>query len=174
MGDVCQQASLLHICCHTNHPYILRVTIYMLHIDIDKLRVDINIVWFIHFSLFSYSLEDMSLVYGRKCVTTYIGEGLQIEAFCSALMVFDHGGIFIVPYLLWHWTSNHTASSERPRTSVAFTTSKGHWRPILTRIPSEFIINIKLYANVNISTQWTSMFKDLEFILHVETELYHH
>ena len=80
MGDVCQQASLLHICCHTNHPYILRVTIYMLHIDIDKLRVDINIVWFIYCSLFSDSLEDMSLVCGRKCVT-YIGEGLLLGAY---------------------------------------------------------------------------------------------
>ena len=50
---------------------------------------------------------------------------------CSALMIFEQRGIFIVSYiLLWHRTSVYTVSSERPPHAK----SKGHCIPTLIRI----------------------------------------
>jgi hypothetical protein len=37
-------------------------------------------------------------------VVTIAGEGLQNFGLCSALRVFEQGGIFIVPHLMWHET----------------------------------------------------------------------
>jgi hypothetical protein len=55
-------------------------------------------------------------------------EGLQNVGLCSALRVFEQGGIFIVPHLLWHGTSVFPVSSEGPPHSVASYDTQGMWR----------------------------------------------
>jgi hypothetical protein len=47
-------------------------------------------------------------VYGDVTIT---GEGLQNLGLCSALRALEQVGIFIVPHLLWHWTSVFPVSS---------------------------------------------------------------
>jgi hypothetical protein len=81
-------------------------------------------------------------VYGDVTIT---GEGLQNFSLCSALRVFEQGGIFIVPRLLWHKASVFPVSSEGPPNSVAsyetqgdvLRHTKGCGGPILTRILTE-------------------------------------
>ena len=43
---------------------------------------------------------------------TFAGEGLQKLGLFSALMVFEQGGVFIVPSLLWHGASVFVVSPE--------------------------------------------------------------
>jgi hypothetical protein len=56
---------------------------------------------------------------------TIAGEGLQHLDLCSALRAFEQGGIFIVPHLLWHWTSVFPVSFEGPPQSVAVNDTLG-------------------------------------------------
>jgi hypothetical protein len=50
---------------------------------------------------------------------TIAGEGLQNLGLCSALRVFQQGGILIVPHLQWRGTSVFPISSEGPLNSLA-------------------------------------------------------
>jgi hypothetical protein len=56
---------------------------------------------------------------------TIAGEGLQNLGICSAFRAFEHGGIFIVPHLLWHGTSVFPVSSKGPPHSVASYDTQG-------------------------------------------------
>jgi hypothetical protein len=49
---------------------------------------------------------------------TIVGEGLQNLGLSSALTALEQGGIFFVPYLLWHGASVVPVSSEGPPHSV--------------------------------------------------------
>jgi hypothetical protein len=55
----------------------------------------------------------------QEFYVTIAVEGLQNLGLCLALRVFEHGGIFILPHLLWHGTSVFPVSSEGPPQSVA-------------------------------------------------------
>jgi hypothetical protein len=60
-------------------------------------------------------LKNFSLIWWRlHCRWRAANLGL-----CLTLRVFEQGGIFIVPHLLWHRTSNFPVSSEEPPHSVA-------------------------------------------------------
>jgi hypothetical protein len=56
---------------------------------------------------------------------TIAGEGLQYLGLCSALSVFEQGGIFIVPHLLWNGASVFPVSSEGSPYLVAFYDTQG-------------------------------------------------
>jgi hypothetical protein len=56
---------------------------------------------------------------------TIASEGLQNLGLCSALRVFEQGGIFIVPHLLCHDASVFPVSSEGPPHLVAFYNTRG-------------------------------------------------
>jgi hypothetical protein len=84
--------------------------------------------------LIIYSCTSRSRFFHLYGDVTIAGEGLQNLGLCSALRDFEQGGIFIVPHLLWHGTSDFLVSSEGPPQSVA---SYDTWEcggPILTRI----------------------------------------
>jgi hypothetical protein len=55
----------------------------------------------------------------RFKILHYTGEWLQNLGLCLALRAFEQGGIFIVPYLLWHRTSGFPVSSDGPPHIVA-------------------------------------------------------
>jgi hypothetical protein len=63
------------------------------------------------------------------------GEGLQNLGLCSALRAFEQGGIFIVPYLLWHGASVFPVSSEDRPIQWPLTTHKGVWRTYFNPVP---------------------------------------
>jgi hypothetical protein len=64
----------------------------------------------IDYLLFYVSLKNISLIWRRH----HYREGLQNLGLCSALRVFEQGGIFIVLHLLWHGTSVFPVSFEGP------------------------------------------------------------
>jgi hypothetical protein len=57
---------------------------------------------------------------------TIAGEGLQNLGLCSALKAFQQGGIFIMPYLLWHGASVFPVSSEELSHLIASYDSQGN------------------------------------------------
>jgi hypothetical protein len=66
----------------------------------------------------------------QKCFTytetsPLLVKGCKIFGLSSTLRAFEHGGIFIVPHLLWHWTSVSVVSSEGP---APFSRLLGHTR----------------------------------------------
>jgi hypothetical protein len=69
--------------------------------------------------LIIYCFTSRSRLFHLHGDVTIAGEGLQKLGLCSALRAFEHGGIFIVPHLLWHRTSIFPVSSEVPPHSVA-------------------------------------------------------
>jgi hypothetical protein len=52
---------------------------------------------------------------------------LQNLGLCSARRALEHGGIFLVPHLLWHGASVFPVSSEGPPHPVAFYDTQGMW-----------------------------------------------
>jgi hypothetical protein len=91
--------------------------------------------WLINYGLLYCS----RIVHLYGDVTTTV-EGLQNLGLCSALRAFKQGGIFIVPYLLWHGTSVFPVSSEGPPHSVASYDTRGCGGSILIRILKGFLI----------------------------------
>jgi hypothetical protein len=71
------------------------------------------------------SFTSRSRVFHLYGDVTFTGEGLQNLGLCSTLRAFEQGGIFIVPHLLWHWTSVFPVSSEGPRHSVVSYDTRG-------------------------------------------------
>jgi hypothetical protein len=102
--------------------------------------VDVIVITYVTWSRcdgsYIYYLIDWSIIYGfTSCsrnfhlygdVTT-AGEGLQNFGLCSALRVFQHGGIFIMPHLPWHGASVFPVSSEGPPHSVTSYDTEGMW-----------------------------------------------
>jgi hypothetical protein len=85
-------------------------------IEFRTILIMVKIDWLI---IYSFTSRSRSFhFYGDA---TIAGEGLQNLGLhvCSALRAFEQGGIFIVPYLLWHGTSVFPVSSEGPPQSVA-------------------------------------------------------
>jgi hypothetical protein len=80
-----------------------------------------NRLWLINCLQFYVPLKIFHL-YGD---VTIAGDGLQNLGLCLALRAFEQGGIFIVPHLLWHGTSDFPASSEGPPHSVASYDTRG-------------------------------------------------
>jgi hypothetical protein len=52
-------------------------------------------------------------------------KGCKNLGLCSVLRVFEQGGIFIAPHLLWQGASVFQVSSEGPHDSVAFYETQG-------------------------------------------------
>jgi hypothetical protein len=76
----------------------------------SKIKIDWLIIYcFMSLSRIFHLCEDITIT----------DEGLQNLGLCSALRVFEKGGIFIVPHLLWHGASVFPVSSEEPPHSVA-------------------------------------------------------
>jgi hypothetical protein len=75
--------------------------------------------------LIIYDFTSRSRIFHLYWAVTIAGEGLQNLRLFSALRAFEQGGIFIVPHLLWHWTSVFPVSSEGPPHLVAFYDTRG-------------------------------------------------
>jgi hypothetical protein len=87
---------------------------------ISDFIIQILIDWLIVYGFTSRSR--MFHLYGNA---TSSGEGLQNLGLCSALRVFEQGGIFIVPHLLWHGTSVSPVLSKGTPHSVASYDTRG-------------------------------------------------
>jgi hypothetical protein len=75
--------------------------------------------------LIVYGFTSLSRIFHLYGDVTIAGEGLQNLGLCSALRVFEHGWIFIVPHLLWRGISVFPVSSEGPPHLVAFYDTRG-------------------------------------------------
>jgi hypothetical protein len=64
--------------------------------------------------LIIYDFTSRSRIFHLYGDVTIAGKGLQNLGLYSALRAFEQGGIFIVPYLLWHGTPIFLVSSEGP------------------------------------------------------------
>jgi hypothetical protein len=83
--------------------------------------------------LFDYRFTSRSRMLSYLETTT--SEGLQNLGLCSTLRAFEQGGIFIVPYLLWHGASVFPVSPEGPPPfSCLLRHTRGCGGRILTRI----------------------------------------
>jgi hypothetical protein len=66
---------------------------------------------------------------------TIADEGLQKSGLCSELRVFEQGGIFIMPHLLWNWALGFSSLIQRTAPfSCLLQHTGGCWGPILNRI----------------------------------------
>lgn len=81
--------------------------------------------------LIDWLIIDLSLV--REYLSHF--KLLKISVLCSAPPVHEQRRIFIVPSLLWHWTSVYTVLFKE-LTRLVDSLSQEHWGPILTRVPT--------------------------------------
>jgi hypothetical protein len=73
--------------------------------------------------LFIYGFMSRRRMFHLYGDVTIANGGLQNLGLCSALRAFEHGGIFIVPHLLWHGASVFPVSSEGlPHSVVSYDT----------------------------------------------------
>ena len=81
--------------------------------------------------MIDWLIIDLSLV--REYLSHF--KLLKISELCSAPLVHEQRRIFIVPSLLWHWTSVYTVLFKE-LTRLVDSLSQEHWGPILTRVPT--------------------------------------
>ena len=81
------------------------------------------------YRLIDWLIIDLSIV--REYLSHF--KLLKISELCSAPPVHEQRRIFIVPSLLWHWTSVYTVLFKE-MTRLVDSLSQEHWGPILTRI----------------------------------------
>jgi hypothetical protein len=96
---------------------------------IDSLLFYVALDQFIE--LLFYVLKNFSLIWRKSPLPS---EGLQNLGLCSALRVFEQGGIFIMPHLLWHGVSVFLVSSYEPPLNRLLRHTRGCGESILTRI----------------------------------------
>jgi hypothetical protein len=107
-----------------------------------------NLGLYVTWRLHIYRLMSRSRIFLLHGDVTIAGEGLHNLGLCSALRVFERGGILIVPHLLWHGTSvSRSHPKDRPIQSP-HTTHKGMWRiycnPNLHGSPYKWKIHIHI------------------------------
>jgi hypothetical protein len=78
-----------------------------------------------------YGFTSRSRIFHLYGDVNIAGEGLQNLGICLAPRAFEQGGIFIVPHLLWHWTSGFPVSSEGPPHSGASFDTLGDAKDLL-------------------------------------------
>jgi hypothetical protein len=93
----------------STNEYCHLIIIMTIHVSINQTD------WLIIYGFTSHSR--IFHLYGDVIIN---GEGLQNLGLCLALRAFEQEGIFIMPHLLWHGTSDFPVSSEWPPHSVAF------------------------------------------------------
>jgi hypothetical protein len=69
--------------------------------------------------LIIYGFSSRSRIFHLYGDVTIAGEGLHNLGLCSTLGAFEHGGICIVPHLLWYGALDFPVSSKGPPQSVA-------------------------------------------------------
>jgi hypothetical protein len=84
--------------------------------------------------LIIYCFTSRSRIFHWYGDVTIAGEGLQKLGLCSALRVFEQGGIFIVPHLLWHGTSGFPVIWMTVPLSRLLRHTRGNGESILIRI----------------------------------------
>jgi hypothetical protein len=75
--------------------------------------------------LIIYGFTSHSRIFHLYGEVTITGKGLKNLSLCATLRAFQHGGIFIVPHLLWHRASVFPVSSKGPPHLIASYNSQG-------------------------------------------------